>query len=170
MSDNAFSSHNTTSLFTVTIASTDEPSKQITAQYNPKEVGINKTVQWQKHKDSKADQPHLEFAGADGRSLDLELTFDGYEAKKNVHTEYVDKLIQLSLAQIEASDKKGKEDQKRPHMILLTWGQGSKLPDFRGVIESVNTKYTMFLADGTPVRATCQVKLKEADKASFKKK
>ncbi|MCE9577712.1 MAG: phage tail protein [Deltaproteobacteria bacterium] len=165
-----FSSHNTTSLFTVSITSTDDKSKSVTAQYNPKEVGINKSVPWQKHKDSKSDQPQLEFSGADGRSLDLELTFDGYEDKINVHDEYVNKLIEMTMAQVDASDKKGKEDQKRPHMIVLTWGAGSKLPKFEGVIESVNTKYTMFLNDGTPVRATCTVKLKEASKASFKKK
>jgi hypothetical protein len=101
--------------------------------------------------------------------LSLELTFDGYETGTNVHTEYVDKLIKMTLAQIEATDKKGKEDQKRPHMVVLTWGANA-LPEFKGVIKSVNTKYTMFLANGTPVRATCTVELMEADKASFAKK
>jgi hypothetical protein len=32
----------------------------------------------------------------------------------------------------------------------------------RCVIESVATKYTMFDRQGTPVRATCTVKLREA--------
>jgi hypothetical protein len=162
-----FSSHYTTSLFTVYIGSTDDTGLHVEAQYNPKELGVTKTVPWQKHKDSKADQPHLEFAGADGRSLDMELTFDGYEDGTNVHTKYVDSLIKMTLAQVDASEK-GKEDQKRPHMVVVTWG-GSALPEFHGVIESVNTKYTMFLSDGTPVRATCTIKFKEADKASFKK-
>lgn len=165
-----FLSHNTTSLYTVSIASLDDTGLEVEAQYNPKEVGINKSVQWQKHKDSKADQPQLEFSGADGRSLDLELTFDGYETRTDVHETYVKHLLTMTLAQIDASDKKGKEDQKRPHMVVLHWGGARKLPDFQGVIESLNTKYTMFLDDGTPVRATCQVKLKEASKASFKKK
>ena len=163
-----FLSHNTTSLFTVKIGSLDT-NDEVEAQYNPKEIGVNKAVPWQKHKDSKADQPNLEFAGADGRTLSMELIFDGYETGTNVHTTYVDKLTKMTLAQIQASDKKGKEDQKRPHMVVVTWG-AIKLPDFKGVIKSVNTKYTMFLADGTPVRATCTVEFMEADKASFKKK
>jgi hypothetical protein len=37
------------------------------------------------------------------------------------------------------------------------------------VIESLEIKYTMFLPNGTPVRATCSVKLKEASRASFKR-
>ena len=34
---------------------------------------------------------------------------------------------------------------------------------FRCVIESLSTKYTMFSDQGVPLRATCTVKLKEAD-------
>jgi len=50
--------------------------------------------------------------------------------------------------------------------VLIIWGG---LPAFEGVIESVGTKYTMFLPNGTPVRATCTVKFKEASRLSFKK-
>jgi len=48
----------------------------------------------------------------------------------------------------------------------VKWGT---LPDFEGVLESVSTKYTMFLPNGTPVRATCSCKFKEASRLSFKK-
>jgi hypothetical protein len=136
------------------------PSLDVTAQYNPKELSVDKSVPWQKHKDSKADQPNLEFTGADGRSLGLELTFDGFEDGTNVHTTYVDKLVKMGMTM--------PSGEKRPPKVKVTWNS-SALPDFIGVIESVSTKYTMFLADGTPVRATCTLKLKEADKLSIKK-
>jgi hypothetical protein len=51
---------------------------------------------------------------------------------------------------------------------VVVWGAGGPPTDvlgggpFRGVIESLQTKYTMFLPNGTPVRATCNVKIKEA--------
>ncbi|HTJ45471.1 MAG TPA: hypothetical protein VL463_25380 [Kofleriaceae bacterium] len=148
------------------IGSLDEPTKGIEAQYNPRELSVDKSVPWSKHKDSKGDQPHLEFTGADGRSLGLELTFDGFEKKASVQAQ-VDALLELAkVRDANASD----EDHKRPHKVAVVFGRGSgNLPAFVGVIESVSTKYTMFLPDGTPVRATCTVKVKEADKLSFKK-
>jgi len=36
------------------------------------------------------------------------------------------------------------------------------------VIESLSTNYTMFLPDGTPVRATCRVMVREASHLAVK--
>ena len=47
------------------------------------------------------------------------------------------------------------------------WGE--VLDGFKCVIESLTTKYTMFSDTGAPLRATCTVKLKEADVVSGKK-
>ena len=58
------------------------------------------------------------------------------------------------------------KDEKRPAQVMITWGG---LPEFEGVIESIGAKYTMFLPSGTPVRATVTVKMKEANRLSFKK-
>ena len=136
---------------------------KVTAQFVPKELQVDKSVSWQKQQKSFADQPNLEFTSADGRTMSLGLLFDGYETGKSVQ-ENVDTL--LKLASIQKPDSK-KADEKRPHKVTVAWGQ-NKLPPFMGVIESVSTKYTMFSSDGTPLRATCTVKLKEADKVSFK--
>ena len=54
--------------------SLDVPKCTIVAQYNPKEVGLDKSVPWQKGKNSKANTPDLEFTSADGRSLSVERT------------------------------------------------------------------------------------------------
>ena len=59
-------------------------------------------------------------------------------------------------------DKDGKNASKtdkqkfRPPVILFIWGRFI----FKGVIESLSQKYTMFLSDGTPVRAECAIKLR----------
>ena len=58
------------------------------------------------------------------------------------------------------------EPESRAARVLVVWGG---LPAFEGVIESIGTKYTMFLPSGTPVRATVSLKMKEANKSSFKK-
>jgi hypothetical protein len=38
------------------------------------------------------------------------------------------------------------------------------LPVFKGVVEQLTTKYTMFLPDGTPVRATVSLRMRQAGK------
>ena len=62
-----------------------------------------------------------------------------------------------------------RDEEKRPPLVLLEWGE---FPRFKGVIESLSTEYTMFLPDGTPVRAICTITMKEADtvKAKVRKK
>jgi len=149
------------------IGSLDEPSIQVTAQFNPNQISVDKRIAWSKHKDSRADIPHLEFTGGDGREMSLELTFDGYEQGASVQPD-VEILNKLTLCRADPENEDADDDEKRPHRVVVVFG--GVFPKFKGVIESVNTKYTMFMKDGTPVRATCNVKFKEADRVSFKKK
>jgi Contractile injection system tube protein len=150
----------------VIIGSLDEPTFGVVAQYNPKEVSIDKSIPWTPHKTSKSDQPELEFAGGDGRTMTMDLTFDGYESGVSVEAS-IDALIHLSNVRNSESNN---DDDLRPHLVAVAWGnsEGDSLRPFRGVITSISTKYTMFLPNGTPVRATCTVKVQEAN--LFKKK
>jgi len=52
--------------------------------------------------------------------------------------------------------------KKRPPAATVIWG--SALPVFEGVIESVRARYTLFLADGTPTRASVSVGAREAQR------
>jgi hypothetical protein len=47
---------------------------------------------------------------------------------------------------------------KRPPTILITWGTGCA---FQGVLESFSLRFTLFLDDGTPVRAAMRTTWKE---------
>jgi hypothetical protein len=148
----------------LSISSVEGPRIVVTAMFNPKEVTIDKSVPWIKSPQSKTDQPSLEFWSADGAVMSFELLFDTVEAGTNVHTGYLEKLLALALVQ----NANGSDDQKRPPRVSVKWGAG-KLPEFQGVIESVSTKYTMFLPDGTPVRAACRISIREASHLSVKK-
>lgn len=172
----------------VMIGSLDDPSIFVQAMWNPKELEVTRSVPWQKpnqaNKSNKRGQQassgdqqgiHLEFQGADGRSLSLELLFDGYETEGNPAAKPPDGVLPVAesvrrLEQMASVRKPGstKEDEKRPHRCIIVWG--SVLPGFRCVIEQVTTKYTMFSSDGRPLRATCTVKVKEADIVSVAKK
>ena len=152
------------------IGSLDDSGLSVEAQYNPKELEVVKPVPWTKHnmanksEGEKADgKIHLEFTGAESRTMSVELLFDGFEKKQSI-AGHVSALEQMaSVIDSEGSD----EDKRRPHHCVVSWGDRG-LPSFKCVIENLSTKYTMFSTDGTPLRATCTVKLKEADVLSTK--
>lgn len=143
----------------VSIASLDTHI-QVDAQYNPKELQVDKTVPWQKKSQANKTQEagiQLEFTGAEGRSLTLELLFDGFETKSSVAGKVETLNTMASVLEPGSAD----ETKRRPHLCVVTWG--STVPTFKCVIESLSVKYTMFSDQGVPLRATCTVKLKEAD-------
>lgn len=150
----------------VTIGSVDDPGKTVTAHFNPKELQIDKTISWSKTNESNKsngegdDQQgiHLEFTGAEGRSLTLELLFDEEVGEAAGVAASIKTLETLASVRKPGSKK---EEEKRPHHCTVTWG--GALSGFHCVIESLSTKYTMFSQEGLPLRATCTVKLKEAD-------
>lgn len=127
--------------------------------FNPEEISIDKAVTWKKGSDSQNDGGSLEFTAAEPEELSCELLFDGFETKENVYTKNIAPIESLLVVD---------QGLKRPPMVNVTFGSGS-LPPFRGVISSLNTKYTMFLSDGTPVRATVNVKVKKASSVSVGK-
>jgi hypothetical protein len=140
----------------VTIRSLESP-EVFEAQFNPTEILIDKPVPWKKHKSSESDAPTLEFTQAEPRTLHAELLFDTFEAGTSVQN------LIAPLDQLATVDP----TKKRPPLVTFTWG--SKFPVFSGVIESVGVKYTLFLPDGTPVRATATIKVKEAASVRVKK-
>jgi hypothetical protein len=124
----------------------------IAALFNPKEYAISKSVPWNPQASSGLDAPEMQFTTGQGETLQLELFFDTYESGLPVKL-YTDRLHQLAL--IDTS-------LHRPPMVLVSWGALK----FKGVIESINHRFTMFLEGGTPVRATVAITLREARSAT----
>jgi len=150
----------------ITIGSVDGGVPDVVAKYNPKELQVDKNVPWKVNPQANKSPEkgiQLEFSGAEGRSMSLELLFDGYEENKSVATSV------KSLNDLASPRKAGSTDEnlRRPHLCLVTWGK--TVDKFTCVIESLSTKYTMFSAKGVPLRAVCTVKLKEANVLSMAK-
>lgn len=148
------------------------------AQYNPKELQIDRTVPWSPTGEankvnattanSKNAGIHLEFTGAQGRTLSVEMLFDGYEkdAGPGFKVDVAGCVSYLETLASVIDPGSDKEDDRRPHLCMVTWG--TTLAAFKCVIESLSTKYTMFDMAGKPLRATCTVKLREADSVKAK--
>lgn len=127
-----------------------ESSITVDAYFNPREIAFEKQIPWNEQKAQGADAPKLEFTDAAPGTLTVELLFDSYETGGNVHDLYCKKLQDMTAIMDGA--------EKRPPQCMFKWGT---FPPFKGVIENLSIKYTMFFADGTPCRATATVKLKE---------
>src|SRR5688572_27550968 len=78
------------------IQNLDGGGDPIVALLNPKELGLDKQVPWNKHKSTKSDVPLLEFTDANNQDLSFELFFDGFEKQEDVYAKYISKLLKLT--------------------------------------------------------------------------
>ena len=125
---------------------------RIQALFNPKEYTIAKSVPWNPHASAGLDAPEMQFTTGQGETLNLELFFDTYEEGTNVRT-HTEQLHQFALIDSEIH---------RPPLLLVSWGALM----FRGVVESISHRFTMFLESGLPVRATVTLSLRQAASAT----
>jgi len=124
----------------------------VRAQYNPKELQIDKPVSWVDHRELS-----VEYQGRSPRTTTLELLFDGFEDRTFHVQDQLDLLDHLASPR---SINSPEAAMRRPHRCVIVWGQRG-VPALRCVIESLTVKYTMFDSDGVPFRATATVKLRE---------
>jgi Contractile injection system tube protein len=162
----------------------NDPAYQVTAQFNPTTLTIDRTVGWgdpgEAGGSNSATKSGIEkqFQGAKGRGFTIELLFDDVDTKRTVDpngrgglVKNIEKLEKLASVRVPKSKE---ENQRRPHWCVATWG--SMLQDkeaatgFRCVIETIQTKYELFSPDGTPLRARVTLKLVEASSVSLDKK
>lgn len=127
----------------------------IAALFNPNRLVFNKSANWQKQGAAQRDNPELQFTNADPRTLNLDLFFDTYDSpsagKEDVRT-YTDKVLHLATV-----EKHG--DKHRPPVCRLSWGAVGVF--FQGVLEKLEQQFSLFMEDGTPVRATLRCTFKE---------
>lgn len=154
--------------FEVSIGSLDDPNQTVYAQYRPKELQIDQSVPWSKHANTgMEDHLRLEFTGAEGRSSSLELFFDASETPNSSVETAIAALTELASATwLDTNGTPTPGVLKRPHHCVLVFGRLFNQKIYKCVIESLSTKITMFSPDGIPIRATVNVKLKEASAVS----
>jgi nucleoid-associated protein YgaU len=138
---------------------------RIECLFNPKEYTFSKSNDWGSSKGDEAgpqqNAPGLKFKGGQPTNLKMQLFFDTYHLAKGAqsakdvrsHTEKIWELMYVR------DDKRDAKTQfAEPPKVRFMWGQTWT---FDAVIESISQQFTMFLADGTPVRATLDVSFKQ---------
>ena len=137
----------------------------IVAMFNPNRLTVSRSAKWEDQQAAKRDNPELQFTGADPSTLSIDLFFDTYDTeqleKKSVRL-HTDKLRHLTTVEKHGS-------KHRPPVCRLQWGQQAVF--FQGVLTQLETQFTMFMDDGTPVRATnkCSFKQWRSNSADLQK-
>ena len=131
-----------------------ENGEKIEALFNPNKLVLNRAVLWEEQGAKGRDVPELQYKRAQPRTFNLELLFDTYDTpeaeKKDVRKVYTEKLLNLTLVDSKLD---------RPPVCTLSWGQFGEI--FKGVLEKLDQQFTLFMENGTPVRATCTCVFKE---------
>jgi nucleoid-associated protein YgaU len=83
----------------------------------------------------------------------IEFVFDSTDTGKDVRDTYK---VLIELATVDEDKKNTKTSKGQPPLCRFEWG---KFLSFTAVITELNQTFTMFKADGTPVRAKVAVKL-----------
>jgi hypothetical protein len=145
-------------------------NKKIKCMFNPHEYKLTKSNSWTPSRIKGRNQPHVDFAGGGAGELTLNLIYDTYEAHdwfKNAAREdvrnYTKDLWELML--IDKSKINTITGKSEPPTCRFEWG---KLWSFVGVITRIDQTFTLFLPDGTPVRAKVDVTFKQTtDEAAY---
>lgn len=126
-----------------------EPQGQsaINVLFNPNAYSVGKGNQIAEAAIPGLQAPVLQYVHGNARTLGMELFFDTYEEQSDVR-DYTDDIYDL--LEIDA-------ETHVPPICQVSWGGFS----FRGVLEQVSGRFSLFLPDGTPVRANLTVNFKE---------
>jgi hypothetical protein len=124
-------------------------AEKIEVLFNPNEYSIEKSNQYNSKAVPGLPTPISQYVHGNADTLTMELFFDTYTNKKSEDvTVYTRKLSAL----LDVDPK-----LHAPPVVRFVWGE----VQFTGIIERLTQKFTMFLSDGTPVRATLNVTFKE---------
>ena len=130
---------------------TNNPDDTVHCQFNPNEYTLTKQNKWTSKPKKGMNVGESDFGGGQPATLKLKLFFDTTESSDDVRLQ-TNKLWQMMMVNAQTTNSKSKKGE--PPQCRFQWGTGSY---FTAVIKQITQKFTMFLGDGTPVRATLDV-------------
>ena len=153
------------------------PGKVFTVMFNPDQVTYKKEAHWNFQHANGQDLPGGAYTGAVPPTLSLTLIFDGTEKGDNV-AKIINELSELTKVDPALSNgtvssggrnahQVSPTEHHRPPWVTFQWG---KYLSFKAAITSLICRFTLFLDDGTPVRASVDVVFTQiVDENAFQK-
>lgn len=120
----------------------------IPLRFNPTQYQLQKSNNFAEIPIPGLESPPIQFIRGTAEKLTTEVIVDTSDTLEDVRVAYVNAL--RGLMDINA-------DLHAPPIVRLVWDEQV----FRGVLESLNTTYTLFTPDGIPIRAKLNLTLKE---------
>jgi hypothetical protein len=128
--------------------------------FNPTELEISRRVNVTENRGARTQNqgiPKVSFAHPNAATISIKnIILDTYERDRNPRGRDVGEQIGKLTETVKFIPNK-----RRPPICIFYWGGINYL---RCYVESVNYQLTLFLPDGTPVRAKASLTLKEVDK------
>jgi nucleoid-associated protein YgaU len=135
-----------------------DTSDSIECMFNPGEYTFTKSNNWALSKTRGANVPKLEFNGGNPTDLQVQLFFDTYESGEDVRRKFTNAIWQLAMVNRDKQDPKTKKST--PPQCEFRWGTQWS---FKAVVTSISQRFTLFLPDGTPVRAVLDVTFRQVE-------
>jgi nucleoid-associated protein YgaU len=132
--------------------------QRIPVQFNPEEYTLNRDVNYAQTAIPGLSAPLLQFVSGNLQTLEMELFLDSYEEHKAGSRVVNAARSDVRLLVRQVTDLMSIEPTTHaPPVLLFTWASLS----FTCVLARAAQRYTMFLPDGTPVRARLTVTFNE---------
>lgn len=134
---------------TVEILDGKNKDETIEVLFNPTEYSVEYSATYQETAPPGLSNPVIQFVNGNSEVLSMDLLFDTYSSRVSGNVAELTKKF-TELVSID-------QELHAPPRVLFIWGTY----EFKAVVESISQKFTMFVSDGTPVRATLSVTFKQ---------
>jgi len=140
-----------------TLKAIDSGVDDIEFMFNPNEISFSRSMSLEQSPGARTEtgQNKTSFKHPNPYSLTInKIIFDTYETGETVLTH----ILKFNTA-VEFTQK-GEGEKKRPPIYLFTWGDNRYLRCF---VKTFSFKLSLFLPNGTPVRASVDLSLEQVD-------
>lgn len=128
--------------------------KAVECMFNPHEYTLSKTNTFDSKATMGKNVPKSTYMQGGSQILKLTLYFDTLFEDKDVR-KYTDALWEMMMVDESKADQKTGKGE--PPEVAFEWGR----LEFKAVITTMSQKFTLFKADGTPVRCTVDITLEQ---------
>lgn len=131
----------------------DDGSPALVLPYNPESLQVQAQARYASVPNAEG-KPNKQFMGGTTRSVSVDVRLDARAMQRPVWD-----TVQQLFGWLQPTTKSQAQNTPMPPLLVLSWGKEW----FDVCLVQASATYTLFDADGTPVRATAQISLEEVD-------
>jgi nucleoid-associated protein YgaU len=134
-----------------------EANETIVCLFNPAEITVAKSNNWNAGEAKGVNAPKLRFQGGQSATMNLTLILDTTDRGSDV-TEHTNKLLDLMKVRKELPAADAQRNSARPPWVQFRWGS---LHSFKAVVDKLSLRFTYFSSGGMPLRAKADLSLRQ---------